>query len=153
MALTDPSTGQHYVNWPARNGLGLSSVILGTLGVIFGVTLVGFFFALVLGVIGVALGLVGRARAIRGEATNPRQATWGVTLSIVALGLSLIGPIFVLGKIGQSLQDTFNKTSTTINNNTPGPSGQVSQKFIDCVTQIDSNDPDYLAKYKACSDQ
>ena len=130
-----------------RNGLGLASVILGTLGVIFGLTLVGFFIALVLGVVGVAFGFVGRARAHRREASNPRQATWGLALSAVAVVLAFIGPLFVLGRIGDAINNTFNKNSTVID--TPsstetGPSsGEIQKKFMDCMGNAAPDDPDY----------
>lgn len=80
----------------ARNGLGLTALVLGLVGTISGLIPLLFALAGLLGLLAVIFGFVGRARARRGEATNPKQATWGIATGIVALALSVVGIVIVV---------------------------------------------------------
>ncbi len=56
-----------------------------------------FWVAGILGVIGLVLGFVGRGRAERGEATNGTMALWGIITSAVAMVLSVVGLLILVG--------------------------------------------------------
>ena len=71
---------------PPRNGLGISSFILGLLAVIYAWIPGG---GILWGAIGLSLGLVQRGRLSRGEATNRSLTKAGIILSVVGMVLSL----------------------------------------------------------------
>ena len=127
-----------------RNGLGMTSLILGILGVLAGLGTITFVVALVLGVIGTVFGFVGRARVGRREATNPVQATTGLALSILSIVLSILMPVLVLGRVVNDVQD---RIGTKVGTN----SGQIQQQYLDCINKLDANDPDYINKMAACT--
>src|SRR6478735_6480752 len=65
---------------PARNGLGVSALVLGIIGTVSGLIPFFFWLAGILGLIALILGLAGRGRAKRGEATNKGVTTFGAVL-------------------------------------------------------------------------
>jgi membrane-bound ClpP family serine protease len=123
----------------------MTSLILGILGVLAGLGTVTFVLALVLGVIGTVFGFVGRARAGRREATNPTQATTGLALSILALVLAIVMPLWALHSLGDTIRNQFDRTSVG------GSSGELQQQYLDCIAKIDTSDPDYVSKMAACA--
>ena len=128
-----------------RNGLGMTSLILGILGVLAGLGTVTFAVALVLGVIGTVFGFVGRARVARREATNPSQATTGLVLSILSLVLAIVMPLWALRSLGDSIREQFDKTGVGVS------SGQSQQQYLDCIGKIDPSDPEYVSKMAECA--
>ncbi|MFJ8887631.1 DUF4352 domain-containing protein [Streptomyces sp. NPDC102402] len=78
---------------PARNGLGISALVLGIIGTVSGLIPLFFWLAGILGLIALILGLAGRGRVKRGEATNKGVTTFGAVLGLVALILSVVGAV------------------------------------------------------------
>nr|WTB31718.1 DUF4352 domain-containing protein [Streptomyces sp. NBC_00830] len=94
---------------PARNGLGISALILGIIGAVSGLIPFLFWLAGILGVIALILGLVGRGRVKRGEATNKGATTFGAALGLIALILSVVGAVITFKAMGDAV-DEINKS-------------------------------------------
>ena len=97
-----PPAYQAAVQQAPRNGLGTAALILGIIGAVSGVIPFMFWLAGTLGLIGLILGLIARGRVKRGEATNGTAALWGIITSAVALVLSVVGLVLLVGVIGTS---------------------------------------------------
>jgi hypothetical protein len=80
-----------------RNGVGTAALILGIIGVLAGIIPLFFWVAGILGVIGLVLGFVGRGRFERSEATNGTMALWGIIIGAVALVVSIVGAVILVG--------------------------------------------------------
>jgi len=94
-----PSTDQPepvYQQSP-RNGLGIAALILGIVGVLSVVLPFGFWVAAILGIIGLILGLIGYGRFQRSEATNGTMALWGIITSAVAVLVSIVAAVILVG--------------------------------------------------------
>jgi hypothetical protein len=72
----------------ARNGLGLTAMILGIVGAVLGISCFGAFLGLPLGIGAVVCGIAGLRIVKRGEATNRPQAMTGLILGIISVVLS-----------------------------------------------------------------
>ncbi|WP_431965178.1 hypothetical protein [Actinacidiphila sp. bgisy160] len=72
----------------ARNGIGLTAMILGIVGAVLAISCFGSFLGLPLGIAALACGIVGLRIARRGEATNRPQAMTGLILGIISVLLS-----------------------------------------------------------------
>ncbi|MFE0628573.1 hypothetical protein ACFW3D_16570 [Streptomyces sp. NPDC058864] len=72
----------------ARNGIGLTAMILGIVAAVLAVSCFGSFLGLPLGIAALACGIVGLRIARRGEATNRPQAMTGLILGIISVLLS-----------------------------------------------------------------
>ncbi|MFD4031541.1 DUF4190 domain-containing protein [Streptomyces sp. NPDC058637] len=90
---------------PARNGLGVSALVLGIIGTVSGLIPLLFWLAGILGVIALILGLAGRGRAKRGEASNKGVATFGAVLGLVSLILSVVGAILTFKAVDDVVND------------------------------------------------
>jgi hypothetical protein len=100
-----PDQPRPAVQQAPRNGLGITALILGIIGVVTGIIPFFFWVAGILGVIGLILGFVGRGRAKRGEATNGTMALWGIITSAVAMVLSIVGLVILVGAFEQLDED------------------------------------------------
>jgi hypothetical protein len=80
-----------------RNGLGIAALILGIVGVLSVVLPFGFWVAAILGTIGLILGLIGYGRFQRSEATNGTMALWGIITSAVAVLVSIVAAVILVG--------------------------------------------------------
>ena len=147
--FSDPPVQAEPRSYP-RNGLGMTSLILGILGVLAGLGTITFALALVLGVIGTVLGAVGRARSQRDEATNPRQASIGLWLSVISIVLGLLGGVYVYRQLTDALEPLRQLQLPTSSQSSPS-SGELQQKYLDCINALDPNDPDYTTKMEQCS--
>ncbi|WP_406420247.1 DUF4352 domain-containing protein [Streptomyces sp. NBC_00873] len=98
---------------PARNGLGISALILGIIGAVSGLIPFLFWLAGILGLIALILGLVGRGRAKRGEATNKGMATFGAVLGLIALILSVVGAVITFKAVGDAVNELDKAVSDT----------------------------------------
>ncbi|MFF0288327.1 DUF4190 domain-containing protein [Streptomyces sp. NPDC005262] len=98
---------------PARNGLGISALILGIIGAVSGLIPFLFWLAGILGVIALILGLVGRGRVKRGEATNKGATTFGAVLGLIALILSVVGAVITFKAVGDAVDDLDRAVSDT----------------------------------------
>jgi Domain of unknown function (DUF4352)/Protein of unknown function (DUF2510)/Domain of unknown function (DUF4190) len=98
---------------PPRNGFGVAALILGIIGVLTGIIPFFFWLAVILGIIGLILGFVGRGRAKRGEATNGTMALWGIITSAVAVVLSIVGLVILVGAF-EELDEDLSGTETTV---------------------------------------
>jgi hypothetical protein len=108
---------------PARNGLGISALILGIIGAVSGLIPFLFWLAGILGLIALILGLVGRGRAKRGEATNKGMATFGTVLGLIALILSVVGAVITFKAVGDAVNDLDKAVSDTTASAKPKPGG------------------------------
>ncbi|MGW3776317.1 DUF4190 domain-containing protein [Streptomyces sp. NPDC005091] len=98
---------------PARNGLGISALILGIIGAVSGLIPFLFWLAGILGVIALTLGLVGRGRVKRGEATNKGATTFGAVLGLIALILSVVGAVITFKAVGDAVDELDRAVSDT----------------------------------------
>ena len=98
---------------PARNGLGISALILGIIGAVSGLIPFLFWLAGILGVIALILGLVGRGRVKRGEATNKGVTTFGAVLGLIALILSVVGAVITFKAVGDAVDELDRAVSDT----------------------------------------
>lgn len=101
-----------------KNGLGLTSLILGIIGTFFGLFAAVLLWVLPmgLGIAGLILGIVGRVKYKKEEATNGKQAVWGIILSAVAIVLAIIGLAIMAAavhKLDQDLNNLQNSYSPT----------------------------------------
>ncbi|WP_250290866.1 DUF4352 domain-containing protein [Streptomyces atroolivaceus] len=90
---------------PARNGLGISALVLGIIGTVSGLVPLFFWLAGILGLIALILGLAGRGRAKRGEATNKGVTTFGAVLGLVSLILSVVGAVLTYKAVDDVVTD------------------------------------------------
>ncbi|WP_392753334.1 DUF4190 domain-containing protein [Streptomyces sp. LN590] len=97
----------------ARNGLGISALILGIIGAVSGLIPFLFWLAGILGVIALILGLVGRGRVKRGEATNKGATTFGAVLGLIALILSVVGAVITFKAVGDAVDELDRAVSDT----------------------------------------
>ncbi|MFH8760717.1 DUF4352 domain-containing protein [Streptomyces atroolivaceus] len=108
---TQPQPQQPYVpaqtpgSRPARNGLGISALVLGIIGTVSGLIPLFFWLAGILGLIALILGLAGRGRAKRGEATNKGVTTFGAVLGLVSLILSVVGAVLTFKAVDDVVTD------------------------------------------------
>ncbi|MET7858333.1 DUF4190 domain-containing protein [Streptomyces sp. NPDC005318] len=118
---------------PARNGLGISALILGIIGAVSGLIPFFFWLAGILGVIALILGLVGRGRAKRGEATNKGTATFGAVLGLVALILSVVGAVITFKAVDDAVNDLSKAVADTTASAKPeaGDAGSTADKGKD----------------------
>lgn len=113
---------------PARNGLGISALVLGVIGAVSGLIPFFFWLAGILGVIALILGLVGRGRAKRGEATNKGMATFGAVLGLISLILSVVGAVITFKAVDDAVNDLNKAVSDTTASAKPKPGGDGSAK-------------------------
>ncbi|MFD7941703.1 DUF4190 domain-containing protein [Streptomyces sp. NPDC059744] len=113
---------------PARNGLGISALILGIIGAVSGLIPFLFWLAGILGVIALILGLVGRGRVKRGEATNKGATTFGAVLGLIALILSVVGAVITFKAVGDAVDELDKAVSDTTASAAPKAGGTGSGK-------------------------
>ncbi|MEW2489369.1 DUF4190 domain-containing protein [Streptomyces sp. NPDC048411] len=113
---------------PARNGLGISALILGIIGAVSGLIPFLFWLAGILGLIALILGLVGRGRAKRGEATNKGMATFGAVLGLIALILSVVGAVITFKAVDDAVNELDKAVSDTTASARPKAGGSDSAK-------------------------
>jgi hypothetical protein len=80
-----------------RNGLAVAALILGVVGVLSVFFPFGLWVAGILGTVGLILGLIGYGRFQRSEATNGTMALWGIIIGAVALVVSIVGAVILVG--------------------------------------------------------
>jgi len=81
----------------ARNGLAIAALIFGIIGVLSVFLPFGLWVAGILGTIGLILGLIGYGRFQRSEAANGTMALWGIIISAIALVISIVGAVILVG--------------------------------------------------------
>lgn len=100
-----------------RNGLGLTSLVLGISALIPGLMPITFWVAGPLAVGAIAFGLAGLARVRRGTATNRWTARFGIATGLLAATLSIVGAVILFGavdKLDQDLQQIEQDLDTQI---------------------------------------
>src|SRR5438093_2178190 len=91
----DPAPSGFTATVRQRNGMGVTSLVLGVASLVAVASFVLFPVALVGGAIGAILGVIGLVRAGRGEASNRGQAVTGLLCSALALALAVVLPVRV----------------------------------------------------------
>jgi hypothetical protein len=114
-----PPPGSPYQPYPAvqqapRNGMGIAALVLGLIGIVVGIIPFFFWLAVILGVIGLVFGIIGRGRATRGEATNGTMALWGIITSAIAMVLSIVGLVILLGVFEDLAEEAAVETESTV---------------------------------------
>jgi hypothetical protein len=93
--------------------MGIAALILGIIGVLSGIVPLFFWVAGILGIIGLFLGFVGLSRAQRGEATNGTMALWGIIISAVAMAVSIVGLVILVGLFADVGEGSSAETEVT----------------------------------------
>ena len=115
------------VQQAARNGLGIAALVLGIIGVVVGIIPFFFWLAVILGVIGLIFGFIGRGRAKGGEATNGTMALWGIITSAVAVVLSIVGLVILLGVVADLGEEAAVETGSTVAPATESPTSPAAE--------------------------
>ncbi|MGH3772209.1 MAG: hypothetical protein ACRDRW_12565 [Pseudonocardiaceae bacterium] len=92
---------------PARNGFGITALVLALVGLVFGLVPLAGFLALILGALAVLFGLLGWARVRRREASNPKMTMIATVLGVVVAAAGIWGITIVFGaadKLGDDLR-------------------------------------------------
>ncbi|MFI8179532.1 DUF4190 domain-containing protein [Actinacidiphila glaucinigra] len=111
----------------ARNGVGLTAMILGIVGAVLAISCFGAFLGLPLGIAAVVCGIVGLRIARRGEATNRPQALTGLILGIISVVLAGGMIALVVGGIDEGWFDG------------PGGDDLVTSRNADWETPLDAD--------------
>jgi hypothetical protein len=89
----------------ARNGLGVTALVLGIIGALSGIPMLLFWLAGPLGVLALIFGLIGFGRARKGGATNKGVALTGTILGVIALILSVVGAVVTLTAVNEAVDE------------------------------------------------
>jgi hypothetical protein len=131
---------------PAKNGFGVTALVLGIIGTVFGFIPLTFFIALPLGVIGTVFGSFGLRRVSRKAADNKGVTIAGLVLSVIALILGIVGAVIVNRTVNH-INNTVNGTTShasdvAISSCSPNGQGDASASVV--VTNHSSKASDYL---------
>ncbi|WP_368680633.1 DUF4190 domain-containing protein (plasmid) [Rhodococcus opacus] len=110
-----PYPGPPAPSTPARNGFGITALVLAIIGVVFGLVPLTGFIAFILGVLAVLFGLLGLGRVRKGLATNKIMTLAGAGLGVVAVALGVWGMTVFFGavdKLDQQLDDLESPATT-----------------------------------------
>jgi hypothetical protein len=148
-----PPTYQAAVQQAPRNGLGTTALILGIIGALTGVIPFLFWLAGALGLIGLILGFIARGRVKRGEATNGTAALWGIITSAVAVVLSIVGLVILVGVVADLSEEgasveTENAASPAVETTAP-PQAQEPPPGAEEVNMFDLGVGDCLTEVQA----
>ncbi|MER5745188.1 DUF4190 domain-containing protein [Streptomyces sp. NPDC002225] len=113
---------------PARNGLGVTALVLGIIGAVSGLIPFLFWLAGLLGLVALILGLAGRGRVKRGEATNKGVTTFGAALGGVSLVLAVVGAVITFMVVNDAVKDLDKAVSDTTASAKPKPGGDTGAK-------------------------
>jgi Septum formation len=111
--------------------MGMAALILGMVGLLAGIFPVFFWVAGILGIIGLIIGIIGRGRVKRGEATNGTIALWGIITSGVAVVVSIIGAVTLVGLFADLDEERSAGTETTVS---PSAENEVSPSAENTVS-------------------
>jgi Septum formation len=151
-----PTAYQAAVQQAPRNGLGTTALILGIIGALTGVIPFMFWLAGALGLIGLILGFIARGRVKRGEATNGTAALWGIITSAVAVVLSIVGLVILVGVVlsEEGSMETESTASPAVETSAPtqaqetAPPGAEEAPVLevgDCLTEIQAIEEEILS--------
>lgn len=93
----------------ARNGLGVTALVLGLIGAACGMIPLLFWLSGILGLLALIFGFIGRGRAKHGEATNKGVALAGLLLGLISLILAVVGVVITMSAVSDAV-DEVNKT-------------------------------------------
>lgn len=99
---------------PARNGFGITALVLAIIGCVFGLIPFTGFIALILGLLAVLFGLLGLGRVRRRLADNKILTIVGTVLGVLSTVLGIVGIVIVFGTINQLSRDMDELTSEPI---------------------------------------
>lgn len=126
----------HYTA-PARNGFGITALVLALVGAVFALIPLTGFIALILGALAVLFGLFGVARARKGTASNGVMSWIATGLGVGVSALGVWGITVVFGAVQQfdeDLSEISGMANGIANGGTPVvPGAQVSN---DAATDI-----------------
>lgn len=99
----------------ARNGMGVTALVLGIIGAVIGLIPLFGLGAIILGILAVVFGLVGFSRARKGAATNRKMSLIGAILGVIALALGIWGMV-ILGQAVSKIGTDLHNLDTSISN-------------------------------------
>lgn len=113
MSQPYPPPTPHYAT-PARNGFGITALVLAIIGCVFGLIPFTGFIALILGLLAILFGLLGMGRVRRRVANNKVMSIVGTLLGIVSTALGIWGIVIVFGAVDQFSRDMENLSSAPL---------------------------------------
>jgi hypothetical protein len=148
--ITAP-TGPAYqvgVQQAPRNGLGTTALILGIIGALTGIIPFMFWLAGALGLTGLILGFIARGRVKRGEATNGTAALWGIITSTVAVVLSIVGLVILVGVVlsEEGSVETESTASPAVETSAPTQAQETAPPGVEEVPVFDLEVGDCLTE-------
>lgn len=81
-----------------RNGMGVTALVLGTIGVLLGLAVFLFWLSWLPALLALVFGIVGLGHAREGVANNRGMALTGVILGVVGVLLAVGGGVFTVSK-------------------------------------------------------
>ena len=90
---------------PARNGFGITALVLAFIGAVFGLVPLTGFIALILGALAVLFGLLGVARVRKGTASNGVMSWIATFLGVGVTALGIWGITMLVGAVQQFDED------------------------------------------------
>ncbi|GCE37834.1 hypothetical protein Rhow_000680 [Rhodococcus wratislaviensis] len=112
----------------ARNGFGVTALVLAIVGVVFGLVPLTGFIALILGLLSVLFGLLGFGRVRKGLATNKIMTLAGTGLGVVAVALGIWGMTIFFGAVDELDQklDNLGGSASTVTGEAPAPDAEAA---------------------------
>lgn len=99
----------------ARNGFGITALVLGIVGVVIGTIPILGIPALAVGAVGIVFGGLALGRVRKRVATNKKMSWWGLSLSAVAVVLGIVGVVIVSNAFND-VQHNLNDIQHSLNN-------------------------------------
>lgn len=124
-----------------RNGLGLTSLILGLVALTLCWIPFINYLSVVLGLVGIVLAIVGFARIGKRGANNPVTTAIGALVSALAIVLAFVA--------WNSFANAVDKSITQFEKDMD-KAGTEFEVQMDCLAKIPLGDPEYQAKADAC---
>jgi hypothetical protein len=110
-----------------RNGFGVTALVLGIVAMCFAVTFIlGPWVGGPLSVLAIIFGAIGRSKVLKGQATNRKQALWGLSLGITACAIALAEVILLIA-LAVSAGNSASNCSQAITNALNNPTSQSAQ--------------------------
>lgn len=117
----------------AKNGFGITALVLAIIGLVFGLVPLTGFIALILGALAVLFGLLGFGRVRKGHANNKGITIAGTTLGALAVVLGIWGMTILFGAFDElvnefdSIGDGNGRGSAHAERGNPVPVGQTAR--------------------------
>lgn len=98
----------------ARNGFGVTALVLGIIGALSGIPMVMFWLAGPLGLLALIFGVMGLKRVKKGQATNKGMAITGTILGVLAILLAITGLVLTLWVFSEAKNEIEQQTGNNV---------------------------------------